>query len=372
MEEEFIITVGKSGKPQKIKQSVDIKNNDVKAKYISIDGHVLSYNGYDVTVFTDEKNEMWWKAITIVKIIGYVASSSDKMVRNYISDCNKINYGELLDNNPSKNSGLKISKNDAKSVYINTSGIFELLGKSKKKEAKKFQFWLYNDVLPTINKTGKYNMKIDKEFEIVPSNEYQDWALTNNLTDVKNKRIIYLGAIGVIKSLNSDIETNVKEGEMLFKYGITSREDKRQKEHIASMDSYICFYVKKCMRNDDLERDLEDELKRKGLRRHLKIGNNNYTELFATSPNFTIDDVKKYIDDWIEKNDYKLGTSELELAKELTKQKEADILCEKEKTKQEEAKSNAIRAEFEYKKMELEYKISQEKKLECNVQKIKK
>lgn len=359
MEEEFIITVGKNGNPQKFKQQINIKSSDIKAKYVSIDGNILSYNGYDVTVFTDEQNELWWKAITIVKLIGYVGSSSDKIVRNYVSDCNKIVYSELLDNNPSKKTGLKILKNDAKSVYINMSGIFELLGKSKKKEAKKFQLWIYNDVLPTINKTGKYDMTTKKDIEIVPNEEYHDWGLTNNLIEVKNKRIIYLGAIGTVKCIGNDTETNVKEGEMLYKYGITSREDQRQKEHIANVDTYVCFYVKTCINDVELERDLEYELKRKGLLRNLKFKNQRYTELFVTSDHFTIDDIKKYIEDWIEKNDYKLTTSEQVLIEEIKLKQEV------EKTKQEEAKARTIIAEIEYKKLELQHKILQEKQSEC-------
>jgi len=214
--------------------------------------------------------------------------------------------------------------------------------------------------------------KEKNEFEIVPNDEYKDWALTNNSSEIQGDNIIYLGAVGTFKGLTSDIETDVKDDEMIFKYGFTYREDERQKEHTASIDTYTCFHVVKCMKNTDLERDLKLELRRRGLKRNFKFGNKNYVELFTTSPTFTIDDIKKYIANWVDKNDYKLGANELELARELTKQKEADILCEKEKTKQEEAKSHAIRAEFEYKKMELEYKMLQEKKLQCNVQIIKK
>jgi len=329
MEEEFVISFGKSKKPINFKQVISEKSNDSDKsdiKKINITGNILSYSGYDLDVFTDKDNELWWKAVNVTKLLNYATASSDTIIRNFVSECNKIEYGKLVGSNPKKFLGLKIGKNDAKSKYINTAGILELLGKSKKKKAEPFKTWLYCEVLPAINKNGKYEIYKDKkDFEIVPNDEYQDWGLTNNSSEIKGKRVIYLGAIGVIKSLGSDIETDVKEGEMLFKYGETYRENERRKEHIASMDLYTCFYVAKCMRNEDLEKDLEYEFKRRRLIRKLKMGNNNHTELFVTSSNFTIEDIKKYIENWIEKNDYKLSANELELAQEKTKQEEAKI-----------------------------------------------
>ena len=356
---------------EEIENTFELKCNK-NNKYEKIEGNLFKYEGTAIHIIYEDAKP-WFRGKDIATVLQYKDTKdaiSHNVDKKYIKDLGKFKGGQF----PPLKGNAKMTK------YINKKGLFALIMKSKMEEAQKFQEWVM-DLLEKIdnNESIGYDNKeeIQKDFEISPSNEYQDWGLTNNLTEVKNKRVIYLGAIGVMKLLNSNVDTDVKKGEMLFKYGITSREDKRYKEHNSVIESYVCFHVRKCMRNDDLERDLEDELKRKGLRRHLKIGNNNYTELFVISPNFTIDDIKMYIDDWIEKNDYKLGTNELELAKELTKQKELDVKCEEAKVKQSEfnakhAEADAKKTEFEYKKMELEYKMSQEKKLECNTQKIKK
>jgi len=89
-----------------------------------------------------------------------------------------------------------------------------------------------------------------------------------------------------------------------------------------------------------MEKAIKKELERKNQMRHFKFNGKTYTELFVESENFTIDDLQKFIEKWINKHD----RSENLLIEE-TKLKQ-----ETEKTKQEEAKSNAIRAEFEYKK----------------------
>jgi hypothetical protein len=39
---------------------------------------------------------------------------------------------------------------------VNEPGLYELVFKSKKEEARKFQEWVFEEVLPSIRKTGKY------------------------------------------------------------------------------------------------------------------------------------------------------------------------------------------------------------------------
>nr|WP_321484275.1 BRO family protein [uncultured Cohaesibacter sp.] len=44
-----------------------------------------------------------------------------------------------------------------KALVISESGLYKLVMRSDKPEAKKFQDWVTRDVLPTIRKTGQYN-----------------------------------------------------------------------------------------------------------------------------------------------------------------------------------------------------------------------
>ena len=43
-------------------------------------------------------------------------------------------------------------------TVINESGLYALIFSSRKPEAKKFQRWVYHEVLPSIRKTGTYNL----------------------------------------------------------------------------------------------------------------------------------------------------------------------------------------------------------------------
>lgn len=48
-----------------------------------------------------------------------------------------------------------------KLLIINESGLYSLILKSIKPEAKKFKRWITHDVLPSIRKTGKYEIPVD-------------------------------------------------------------------------------------------------------------------------------------------------------------------------------------------------------------------
>ena len=43
-------------------------------------------------------------------------------------------------------------------AFVNESGLYSLIGSSRKPEAKKFKKWVNSEVLPSIRKTGRYDM----------------------------------------------------------------------------------------------------------------------------------------------------------------------------------------------------------------------
>ena len=55
---------------------------------------------------------------------------------------------------------MKINSNGMK--FINESGLYTLIARSNKPEARRFQRWVTSEVLPSIRKTGSYGLQIDK------------------------------------------------------------------------------------------------------------------------------------------------------------------------------------------------------------------
>ena len=68
---------------------------------------------------------------------------------------NTDNFGGVI-NDPSENS-IKINNNGMK--FINESGLYSLILGSKKPEARAFKRWVTSEVLPSIRKTGQYNVQ---------------------------------------------------------------------------------------------------------------------------------------------------------------------------------------------------------------------
>lgn len=49
-----------------------------------------------------------------------------------------------------------VSGQNRETWFINEPGLYRLIFTSNKEEAERFQDWVYNEVLPSIRKTGKY------------------------------------------------------------------------------------------------------------------------------------------------------------------------------------------------------------------------
>lgn len=49
-------------------------------------------------------------------------------------------------------------------LIVNEAGLYRLIFKSRKPEAKKFQRWVYHEVIPSIRKTGGYNINTSNYF----------------------------------------------------------------------------------------------------------------------------------------------------------------------------------------------------------------
>lgn len=329
--------VVKKGLIKDLNEVIEIKGNkdDKCNERVKLDGNLFQYDGTAIHIIF-EGNKPWFKAKDVAVILEY--KNTKEAISYNVSKKNmrKFSTFSKVENSPFE----KSRGNIGATIYISKEGLWNLVLESKAKGAKKFKAW----VAKLLNKIDDgeeiYEKKEStKDFDIIPNNKFTDWAFTHNSSELRSENVLYLGVIGTIKNISSGLDTNVNEGELIFKYGITFEESRREKEHKNTIDSYTCFYVVKCIKNAKLERDLKFELERKKLLRNIKFSDKRYTELFTTSKDFTIEDIQNFITNWIDKNDYKID--ELEVERERTKQ-------EIEKTKQKE---------YEFKILELKHKI---------------
>jgi hypothetical protein len=80
----------------------------------------------------------------------------------------------------------RIILGNKKTVYINESGVYSLILRSDKEEARKFKSWLTSEVLPKLRKTGKY-------------------SINNNILELPNERSLHYRIVQYLKKYYPDV-----------------------------------------------------------------------------------------------------------------------------------------------------------------------
>lgn len=98
-----------------------------------------------IELFIDEKGKEWFPSTEIAEILGY--SNPQEAIRTHCKEAGCVFHSV------SYPSGTKQKK------YINEGNLYRLIIKSKLKDAEKFERWIFEEVLPSIRKTGQYKIK---------------------------------------------------------------------------------------------------------------------------------------------------------------------------------------------------------------------
>lgn len=178
----------------------------------------LSINLTSILILNSQTNEFepWFIAKEVATLLGYDdtvrainrnVDEEDQKLLSY-DECKqwfgrnvlKDNNGEIIGNTDdfggvmygtSENS-IKINNNGMK--VINESGLYTLITRSDKPEAKQFRRWVTSEVLPSIRKTGGYGLpQIDKK-----------QLLQLTIINSKPKSVEQLAAIAELEQLHAD------------------------------------------------------------------------------------------------------------------------------------------------------------------------
>jgi prophage antirepressor-like protein len=148
---------------------------------IDIYNNILKYDNNIINFVIDKNNIIWFKFLSISNLLNY--KSSKDALKVHVFKENKIRFKEL-------NLYFK-SKDRPDTIYINESGLYTFLIKSKMPKAIEFQLWIINEVLPNLRKYGKYEInkkiknKLKKLNNKIKELEKANKILKNNMT--KNK-----------------------------------------------------------------------------------------------------------------------------------------------------------------------------------------
>jgi prophage antirepressor-like protein len=93
------------------------------------------FGNHEISVQLDEQGNPWWIAREVCEVL---------QIRNVSNAVGRLLQGEK---------GIRSTDN---LLIINESGLYRLIFRSDKPEALAFQTWVFEEVLPQIRKTGKY------------------------------------------------------------------------------------------------------------------------------------------------------------------------------------------------------------------------
>ena len=101
-----------------------------------------------VRAFADENGEPWFVAADVARVLDY-RTASDAI--RYLDD----DEADTLKQRIRSENGVE---QERQMLIINESGLYNLVFRSRKPEAKKFRKWVTEEVLPSIRKTGSYSV----------------------------------------------------------------------------------------------------------------------------------------------------------------------------------------------------------------------
>ena len=104
----------------------------------------FNFKNSPVRTMTDPNAEIWFCGTDVCDILGYV-NAPDAMKKH----CKEAGIAKRYISYPS-------GKKEA--IFINEPNLYRLIIKSRKPEAEPFEAWVFEEVLPQIRKTGKYEI----------------------------------------------------------------------------------------------------------------------------------------------------------------------------------------------------------------------
>ena len=83
-------------------------------------------------------------------------TNPQKALRDHVDEDDRKTYAELM---KGVNENGTPSNQQPHEVYINEAGLYSLVMRSKKPQAKAFKRWVTHDVLPSLRKSGAYSIR---------------------------------------------------------------------------------------------------------------------------------------------------------------------------------------------------------------------
>lgn len=202
--------------PKKMLESVIDKETAMIANNGSI-SKTLRCNECDIMVIRDHDNNYWYHAKQIATILEY-GNTADAIIRHVDNEYKK-SFADMM-------IGIPDHQNvHPKTVFIDDSGFIQLISRSKKPEAVELWKKITKEILPTLFRTGNYEMPItESDINRINKSFYDD----NMLSEFMGNPCVYFAYVGKHKITKNGI-TKLMD---VFKYGNSIEISRRDLDYL--------------------------------------------------------------------------------------------------------------------------------------------
>jgi len=138
----------------------------------------FNFEGKNMTVLTTKKVDPWFVAKEVCEVLG-LKSVGSALRRLDPDEKNTVPIMQSIPGNPNR-------------VIISEPGLYKLISRSTKPEAKRFDRWVRHEVLPSIRKTGRYSVQA-KQIPRAPKT-YKEAVQHLLLKFEENKKLIAINS----------------------------------------------------------------------------------------------------------------------------------------------------------------------------------
>lgn len=199
-------------------------------------------------------DEPWFVGKDVAKALGY--ENPSKAIRDHVEEEDKKVGVQNVTPYISDNLGRKQYP-----TFINESGVYSLIFGSKLPSAKKFKHWVTSEVLPTLRKTGKYEIPKDPMSALKLMFEAQ--TQTNEKVEKHDQRIAELenNALltpGQYNYLSKAVQRKVAQIKKDLGWQLASKQNSQLYRSInRDLDRYIGIKTRSQLRIKDFDKALQ-------------------------------------------------------------------------------------------------------------------
>ncbi|ANB50163.1 putative Bro-N domain-containing protein [Powai lake megavirus] len=225
---------------------------------------MFTYEEADVLVIKDKNGDYWYKGKNICDILEY--GNSREALKKHVDNEYKKSFADM---------GVTIfdtPKIDPQTTFIDDSGLFQLVSRSKKLEAIKLWRKITKEILPELFSTGHYTLPAKTtDMERLAKSFYDD----NMLSSYDKQPVVYLSYVGEHKVTINGVEKT----EHVIKFGETRKMSQRDlNEHRNFYKIFNVLGIWKSLANVEVESQIKNNFKSRGMLVDLVIKGKNKTK----------------------------------------------------------------------------------------------